>query len=194
MASQAFIRPKNRCFFFPAPLAPRVQTAFEKYFGEPDAVVSTNVLHWVENAPVSKPYMSRVAVVRHVLQVVIDVYHSKEPIWFYMGKSFVSGMNPHSRNPTEIHLSNDFFAQRRAGGGSRASVLIHEMTHAWACTMDHGYSETECTTMARRNPAVALMNAESYALFLEEAFRGWLPETANSPECELGTVCAGFQN
>jgi peptidyl-Lys metalloendopeptidase len=71
--------------------------------------------------------------------------------------------------PYEINLCPIFWRLRRDGVGSKAGVLVHEMSHfsIVANADDHVYGQTAARDLARRDPAQAISNADSYELFAE---------------------------
>jgi peptidyl-Lys metalloendopeptidase len=54
--------------------------------------------------------------------------------------------------------------------GTREGTIIHEVSHfdAVSATADHYYGRTDCAQMARRDPARAVRNADSYQYFAED--------------------------
>lgn len=83
-------------------------------------------------------------------------------------------------DPYVVHLCDNFFQMDTmklltaesitAGNGTRAGTIIHELSHfeSVAGTEDLCYSREECSTMARRAPRDALINADSYQYFVED--------------------------
>ncbi len=79
-----------------------------------------------------------------------------------------------------INLCQPFFAMPGvegvvAGGvafetGTREGTIVHEVSHfeAVAATGDHCYGRTDCAVMARRDPGLAVRNADSYQYFVED--------------------------
>ncbi len=58
----------------------------------------------------------------------------------------------------------------RSDNGSKAGTIVHEVSHfeVIASTEDHCYSRTDCSEMAKRSPARAIENADSYQYFVED--------------------------
>lgn len=79
-----------------------------------------------------------------------------------------------------LHICPAFFRQpfmsllrpgtERSDNGSKAGTIVHEVSHfaVVASTEDHCYSRFECEDMARRSPAKAIENADSYQYFVED--------------------------
>lgn len=66
-----------------------------------------------------------------------------------------------------IFLGHTFWNDRFFSIDSRATVLIHEVSHFenLGGTLDHEYDE-ECDNLAKSRPQAALFNADSYAFFI----------------------------
>ena len=64
--------------------------------------------------------------------------------------------------------SNGYDATKQFCNAARSSkerILAHEWSHAFSRTKDYAYRPANCQALARDNPAQALDNADSYALF-----------------------------
>ena len=66
-----------------------------------------------------------------------------------------------------IYLGSHFWKDKSLKKCTRATVLIHEVSHFenLGDTMDHDYDD-ECEDLAKERPHVALYNADSYAFFI----------------------------
>lgn len=55
----------------------------------------------------------------------------------------------------------------------KASMVVHELSHAKTIrgTGDHCYGSTSCQSLARTRPELAIRNADSYALFVQELMK-----------------------
>ena len=85
---------------------------------------------------------------------------------------------PHQ--PYKIHLCPSFFdlpplvalrpGTSASNNGTREGSLVHEISHfnPVARTDDYCYTRRECAAMARRDPARAVDNADSYQYFTED--------------------------
>jgi peptidyl-Lys metalloendopeptidase len=83
-----------------------------------------------------------------------------------------------------INLCPSFFAMPGVAGivaggvsfetGTREGTIIHEVSHfeAVAATGDHCYGRSDCAVMARRDPGLAVRNADSYQYFVEDVALG----------------------
>jgi hypothetical protein len=60
-----------------------------------------------------------------------------------------------------------FFRAGTEGTGTRWGILVHEATHFAAATQDHAYGRQASLALARRDPARAAENADTYMLFVE---------------------------
>jgi predicted Zn-dependent protease with MMP-like domain len=71
-------------------------------------------------------------------------------------------------NPPIIYLGNAFWTCKEIGKPSRASVIIHELSHLKYIggTEDVIYGKERCEGLAQGHPRLALKNAESYELFI----------------------------
>ena len=79
-----------------------------------------------------------------------------------------------------INLCQPFFAMPGVAGvvpggvtfetGTREGTIVHEVSHfeAVAATGDHCYGRTDCAAMARRDPGLAVRNADSFQYFVED--------------------------
>ncbi|KAG8794577.1 hypothetical protein FRC12_023593 [Ceratobasidium sp. 428] len=68
-----------------------------------------------------------------------------------------------------FRLNNTF----TSGKQSQAGIIVHEFTHflEYGGTKDYKYGHTECKALAASDPAMAVKNADSYALFAENTPR-----------------------
>ncbi|KAG8774696.1 hypothetical protein FRC12_001863 [Ceratobasidium sp. 428] len=68
-----------------------------------------------------------------------------------------------------VYLCGAFWKAPTLGTNSKAGTIIHEATHfdVLAGARDFGYGHTETMALAKRNPAQAVMNADSYEYFAE---------------------------
>ena len=74
--------------------------------------------------------------------------------------------------PVEITLFPRFFELDRVGFQSRASTIIHEISHEAANTYDFGgYGRDAVADTARRYPSLAVGNADSLAAYAMREFR-----------------------
>jgi peptidyl-Lys metalloendopeptidase len=83
-----------------------------------------------------------------------------------------------------INLCAPFFAMPGVAGvvagsivfetGTREGTILHEVSHlaAVAGTADHCYGRTDCAVMARREPWLAVGNADSLQYFAEDVALG----------------------
>ncbi|MGJ8623723.1 MAG: M35 family metallo-endopeptidase [Yoonia sp.] len=85
-----------------------------------------------------------------------------------------------ANNPYLVHICPVFFSlpeisalapgRTASEHGTREGTVIHELSHFEDVgdTVDHCYSRSLCTAMARRAPARAIENADSYQYFAED--------------------------
>jgi peptidyl-Lys metalloendopeptidase len=66
-----------------------------------------------------------------------------------------------------LGLCPAFFRARGEGQDSRWGILIHEASHIAAGTDDHAYGPHDSLVLAKRDPARAAANADSYEYFVE---------------------------
>jgi Lysine-specific metallo-endopeptidase len=162
-------------------IRPRFEGTFKAYFGDPDAKVEVGKLGFQGGAPptlTGSP--TRGAVVRAVLDGVWQGLRTR-PVRLYFGGGTVipkvkayTNQKVRNQGRINIHLGYDFFTVHgeqpmKGVESSRAGVLIHELTHALAGTIDEGgaFSHHRCRQLAKFD--CALTNAQSYACFVEDA-------------------------
>ena len=71
------------------------------------------------------------------------------------------------KGSTKIYLCKLFFEAKLKGTDSKLGVIVHELSHAAACTDDHEYGQRRCKELAKRDPKKACNNADSYEYFAE---------------------------
>jgi hypothetical protein len=174
----------------PAGTPHRFRTAFTDYFGDPDKLVKVQTLDFQGDANLGLGGVeTRIAVVRAVLNCVWQGITTRT-VRLYFGGSSVAA-NVHAYVPDfakvrgagkiNVHLAIDFFHSREQRGlrngysVSRSGLLIHELTHALAGTIDvaNAFLPRQCKDLAdedRVGPRALLVNAQSYASFVEDAF------------------------
>ena len=67
-----------------------------------------------------------------------------------------------------VHLCEAFWPAPATGPDSQAGTLVHEWSHAVACTEDIAYGRTGCQALARSKPDEAINNADNYEYFAED--------------------------
>lgn len=157
-------------------LSPRILNAFRKYFGDPYATVDRSKIVLAPESDLPHHiYRTRGWFVRLMIEILYQNYRSGEPVTMqygglhgcYSGRTgyvFIRSNN-YFQN-TKIYLLREFF---QTPLHRQAKNLIHELSHTWCFTLDHAYWP-KCEELPRTNPELALSNAESYALFMLEAF------------------------
>jgi peptidyl-Lys metalloendopeptidase len=77
----------------------------------------------------------------------------------------------HPTDPSRVFVDVTFVRASRVGENSRAGTITHEMSHFLIAggTKDHAYGTTPCKALARRNPALALTNADNFEFYVENA-------------------------
>lgn len=161
---------------------------FSDYFGNPDAMVDVEKLGFQGGAELGlADRQTRSTVVRAVLNCVWKGIESRDVRFYFGGGSiipFVEAYVPnikstHRNGRINVHLAIGFFGndQRVIKDGirvSRGGVLVHELSHALAGTIDVGqaYKPNLCKTLTDESwwGTNALVNAQSYASFVEDAF------------------------
>jgi hypothetical protein len=164
-------------------------THFPTYFGNPAALYTPTNLPFNPNGGIipwgtikaPPAQWTALEIVKAVYERIIANFLKKPVTIRYGGKvarvtnfAYVPSNKP---PPVRIHLCPAFFRPRNAanpkdrkGRDSPAGTLIHEMSHTFAKTKDHGYSQTTAVNLATNNPAQALTNADNYQYFAEDAF------------------------
>lgn len=71
--------------------------------------------------------------------------------------------------PYKIYLCGAYWAAANTGTDSRGGTIIHELSHfnIVAATDDHAYGQTAAKSLAKKNPARALDNADNHEYFAE---------------------------
>ncbi|HMD00387.1 MAG TPA: M35 family metallopeptidase, partial [Ferruginibacter sp.] len=64
-----------------------------------------------------------------------------------------------------IWFCSAFWAAPDTGTDSRAGTVVHEHTHASALTDDIQYGQPGCQSLAKSDPAKAIMNADTHEYF-----------------------------
>lgn len=162
--------------FLRGPLSGRIATAFNDYFGDPNATIDTTTIPFQSGA--GRPtfptaVQPRVAVVREVMKRVCRNFVRQNVRISFGGKSIDAGTNAYvsgKTNPTKVHVAAGFFNKPKIGLSTAAGTIVHECTHTFARTDDHKYQSDPCKAMALTKPAKALSNADSYRFFVEAAF------------------------
>lgn len=67
-----------------------------------------------------------------------------------------------------IGLTMRYFKLKEGGVDSRIGTIAHELSHAFAGTVDHAYGVNNCIRLAKISPEYAIENADSYQYFVEE--------------------------
>ena len=162
-------------------LPPRLENKFGEYFGPPDAVRDVNLLGFRGGCGLSGK-QSAYDVVRAVLGRLWPTVEKRRVRLYYGGGTIVpnvvayTNMKSRDEGRINVHLAIGFFSDhnvtRDIFSTSRAGIVIHELTHALAGTIDVGQAFTpgQCRTLARNSPQSALVNAQNYASFTEEAY------------------------
>jgi peptidyl-Lys metalloendopeptidase len=77
----------------------------------------------------------------------------------------------HATDPSKIFVDQAFVMGPRLGENSRPGTICHEMSHFVLAggTKDFCYGVGECKLLARKNPAQALANADSFEFYVEHA-------------------------
>lgn len=70
-----------------------------------------------------------------------------------------------------IGFCRPFFQAGARGQDSRFGIVVHEVSHLAVRTRDATYQPQRVLGLAKTEPAVAAMNADSYEYFVEELFR-----------------------
>ena len=161
---------------------------FTEYFGNPDAIEDVAKLGFQGGAELGlSDRQPRSAVVRAVLGCVWKGIESKTMRLYFGGgtvipkvEAYVPDIKSARRDGRiNVHLAIGFFShdQRVIHDGmsvSRGGVLVHELTHALAGTIDVGQAFMPGICKSLTNEKVwgtdALVNAQSYASFVEDAF------------------------
>jgi peptidyl-Lys metalloendopeptidase len=75
----------------------------------------------------------------------------------------------YSNQPYKIYLCNSFWPSSITGTDSKAGTIIHELAHFTIVvgTDDYAYGHSAAQTLARSNPARALMNSDNLEYFAE---------------------------
>jgi peptidyl-Lys metalloendopeptidase len=75
----------------------------------------------------------------------------------------------YSNQPYRVYLCGSFWPSPMTGTDSMGGTIIHELAHftVLAGTSDYGYGQSTCQSLARSNPAQALMNSDSLQYFVE---------------------------
>ncbi|MEL6839944.1 MAG: M35 family metallo-endopeptidase [Pseudomonadota bacterium] len=97
-----------------------------------------------------------------------DGCSEREYAWVYPHRPFEVNICPPFFNLPPLTALNP--GERRSDNGTREGTMVHEISHflAVADTWDHCYSRSECSRMARNDPALAIDNADSYQYFTED--------------------------
>ncbi|CAF1297508.1 unnamed protein product [Adineta ricciae] len=71
--------------------------------------------------------------------------------------------------PYKIHLCPEFWTSATVGTDSKAGTLVHETSHFTivAGTKDNAYGQTDAKNLAKKNPTLALNNADNHEYFAE---------------------------
>jgi hypothetical protein len=74
-------------------------------------------------------------------------------------------------DPSKVFLDLAFVKAPRLGENSRAGTITHEMSHFLIAggTQDHVYGTAGCKELARKNPRLALNNADNSEFYVENA-------------------------
>lgn len=77
----------------------------------------------------------------------------------------------YASKPDRMYVDRLFVAQQPAGENSRAGTITHEMSHFTIVggTKDHAYGQINCKALARRDPVLALANADNFEYWAEGA-------------------------
>ena len=69
----------------------------------------------------------------------------------------------------KIYLCGAFWRAPDTGTDSRSGTLVHESSHFLTNggTADNAYGQTACRSLAKSDPAKAIMNADSHEYFAE---------------------------
>lgn len=102
------------------------------------------------------------------LEKILDALENKS-ITFNCdcNEDYFAYVYPHK--PYEIFLCNQFWMAPLVGTDSKAGTIVHELSHfnIVAGTDDHVYGQSNCRSLARSNPELAVGNADSYEYCVE---------------------------
>ena len=157
-------------------VAPKVELAFRKYFGNPDAEIDLSHLALI-GLRFRGTSTNHGIFASNCLKILSQrVLLNNETVVFYYGAPL---MDPQAaaatfsdKNKIEIFLNEAIFQAFQHN--DIASIIIHELTHACFGSIDHCYRIEECRQLLQSKPEEALTNADSYTYFISDAFQyGW---------------------
>lgn len=95
----------------------------------------------------------------------------RDDVWTYDGAGASCASNTIAythKNSRTVYFCPLFWPLSAMGATSKATVLLHECTHAVSGTNDYAYGQSVCLALAKSDPAKAVENADSYLFFASE--------------------------
>jgi hypothetical protein len=157
------------------PVAPKVEQAFRKYFGDLHAKIDVSTIKFRGAKVPGQVEEHGFLAAQSLNRIFKRVYLDSEQVIFYYGSPNLSPIFAACTffNPNKIEIDVNDLIFKEAHHSYIVNIILHEFTHSCFATFDHRYGYERCQHLSS-SPGEALANADNYAFFMSDAFQfGW---------------------